>query len=114
MINGNSDNLYLDGNSLEIQVPPKGAFHFHGILVATSPNSKLAVAIKVEGLVRDNAGAAVLIGTPNISEVGADSPGKNILTVSTSGMSLQFTMKNNDGNTMRYVLRLETSEVIFP
>jgi hypothetical protein len=98
--------LYLDGNSEDMTIPVNTTWAYRIIVVARSGNGAgNSAAWEITGLID-----RTFLGTPNVTTV-QNTPGWTNPSVILTGNNMQVQVQGASGTTMRWVARVEITEV---
>ena len=112
--------LTADGNVYDtnnvLQVVTKSAYLVKGSVIAYSNASDLARAWEFTAVVKNTSGTPVLVGTPIINDIAYDSgaSGWNLSITADSGTSsLKVEVTGQTSTTIRWVTKIDSTEVAF-
>jgi hypothetical protein len=106
------------GTTNQVILPNNSAYTFTGTLIANVTGGAASSSWEFRGAIERGANAAstVLVGTPRIDNIGYDSAASFwtfALTADTTNGGLQVTVTGQAGTTIRWVAKIETTEVTF-
>jgi len=106
------------GTQNQVILPNNSAYTFTGTLIANVTGGAASSSWEFRGAIERGANAAstVLIGTPRIDNIGYDSAASFwtfALTADTTNGGLRVTVTGQAGTTIRWVAKIETTEVTF-
>jgi hypothetical protein len=106
------------GTTNQVILPNNSAYTFKGTLIANVTGGAAASSWEFRGCIERGANAAstVLVGTPRIDNIGYDSAASFwtfALTADTTNGGLRVTVTGQAGTTIRWVAKIETTEVTF-
>jgi hypothetical protein len=105
-------------NNNQIILPNNSAYTFKGTMIANVTGGAASSSWEFRGAIERGANAAstVLVGTPRIDNIGYDSAASFwtfALTADTTNGGLRVTVTGQAGTTIRWVAKIETTEVTF-
>jgi phosphotransferase system HPr-like phosphotransfer protein len=111
-------NFASPSGSNQVILPNNAAYHFKGSVIANVTGAANGAAWRIEGAIMRGANAAstVLIGTPTVDRIGTTAGAAAWVvtaTADTTNGGLAVTVTGAASTTIRWVAKLETTEVTF-
>jgi hypothetical protein len=113
-----TSNISAASTTNQVILPNNSAYTFKGTLIANVTGGAASSSWEFRGAIERGANAAstVLVGTPRIDNIGYDSAASFwtfALTADTTNGGLRVTVTGQAGTTIRWVAKIETTEVTF-
>lgn len=109
--------LYLDGSGAKMFIADNAVWKFHALVVGSTSSGSIAGAYELSGAIKNVGGAASLVGAVSQTSVTEDNDAASwdVTAVADANQpALVIQVSGSTSNTVRWVARVETTEVTFP
>jgi len=95
-----------------VSVPSNGIWAFRALVTARQDSSTTAAAWIIQGAARNDSGTTSVMGTPTVTSLGTNGSPIWSVAVDASGSNLRIRVTGAASTVVRWVARMDTSEVI--
>ena len=107
--------LFLDGTGVRLTIPSGSAYSFRALVTGETSSAASAAGYEIRGIIKNSGGATSIVGAVVQTVLGEDVAAWNATVVADNANdALVVQVTGAAATTIRWVARVETSEVVFP